>query len=82
LIPVHLTLWAIASAWIAKAYSITSSARASNEDGTVSSSVFAVFGLIISSYLFGACTGISAGGRGAMEHDRDGAGRLLQGRDR
>ena len=43
------------------AYSITSSARASDEGGTVMPSAFAVFRLIIRSYLVGACTGKSAG---------------------
>src|SRR6478672_11087577 len=42
-------------------YSITSSARASNADGTVRPRAFAVFRLMTSSYLLGACTGISLG---------------------
>jgi hypothetical protein len=42
-------------------YSITSLARARSEGGTVRPSAFAVFRLIASSYLFGACTGRSAG---------------------
>ena len=41
-------------------YSITSSARASTEGGTVRPSAFAVLRLITSSYLVGACTGRSA----------------------
>ena len=40
-----------------KLYSITSSARASIEGGTVRPSALAVFRLITSSYLVGACTG-------------------------
>ena len=43
------------------AYSITSSARESSEGGTVRPSAFAVLRLIASSYLVGACTGMSAG---------------------
>src|SRR5262245_18442864 len=43
------------------AYSITSSARASNEAGTVRPSALAVLRLITSSYLIGACTGRSPG---------------------
>ena len=43
------------------AYSMTSSARASSVSGTVSPSALAVFRLITSSYLVGACTGSSAG---------------------
>jgi len=42
-------------------YSITSSARATRLSGTVRPSAFAVFRLITSSYLVGACTGRSAG---------------------
>src|SRR5437868_4683560 len=42
-------------------HSITSSARASNEDGTSSPSALAVLRLMTSSYLVGACTGRSAG---------------------
>ena len=42
-------------------YSITSSARASNEWGTSRPSALAVLRLITSSYLVGACTGRSAG---------------------
>ena len=42
-------------------YSITSSARLSKVGDTTRSRVFAVFRLIISSYLVGACTGKSAG---------------------
>jgi hypothetical protein len=42
-------------------YSITSSARASSEAGTVRPSALAVLRLITSSYLVGACTGKSAG---------------------
>ena len=42
-------------------YSITSSARASRDWGTDKPSAFAVFRLMASSYLFGACTGKSAG---------------------
>jgi tripartite-type tricarboxylate transporter receptor subunit TctC len=42
------------------AYSITSSARASNVGGTSRSRAFAVFRLITSSYFVGACTGRSA----------------------
>src|SRR5262245_40615240 len=41
------------------AYSITWSARASNDGGTVRPSAFAVLRLITNSYLFGACTGRS-----------------------
>src|SRR5881227_1968962 len=43
------------------AHSITSSARASSDDGTSTPSALAVFRLITSSYLVGACTGRSAG---------------------
>jgi hypothetical protein len=43
------------------AYSITSSARASSVGGTSMPSAFAVFKLMASSYLVGACTGRSAG---------------------
>src|SRR5262249_5005474 len=42
-------------------YSITSSARASSEGDTDRPSAFAVFRLITSSYLVGACTGRLAG---------------------
>src|SRR5215467_12891018 len=42
-------------------YSITSSARASSDGGTSRPSDLAVFWLITSSYLVGACTGRSAG---------------------
>src|SRR5215472_9115413 len=42
-------------------YSITSSAPASRDCGTVSPRAFAVLRLITSSYLVGACTGMSAG---------------------
>ena len=42
-------------------YSITSSARASTDGGTVRPSSFAVWRLITNSYLVGACTGRSAG---------------------
>src|SRR3984893_3193517 len=42
-------------------HSITSSARASSDDGTSKPSVLAVLRLITSSYLVGACTGRSAG---------------------
>jgi hypothetical protein len=45
---------------IAPAYSITSSARASSDGGTVRPSALAVLRLI-TSYLVGACTGMSAG---------------------
>src|SRR5262245_55742470 len=48
-----LPLWSV--------YSITSSARASSVDGTSRPMVLAVFVLITSSYLVGACTGRSAG---------------------
>ena len=44
-----------------RAHSITSSARASKVAGTSRPSALAVFRLIISSYLVGACTGRSAG---------------------
>jgi hypothetical protein len=44
-----------------QAYSITSSARASSAGGTVMPSALAVFMLMTSSYLVGACTGRSAG---------------------
>src|SRR5262249_29688465 len=43
------------------AHSITSSARASSDGGTVRPSAFAVLRLIVRSYLVGACTGRSAG---------------------
>ena len=46
---------------VGELYSITSSARASSDGGTVRPSVFAVLRLITSSYLVGACTGRSAG---------------------
>jgi hypothetical protein len=42
-------------------YSMTSSARARSVGGTSSPRAFAVFRLITSSYLVGACTGRSAG---------------------
>src|SRR5262249_39493660 len=42
-------------------HSITSSARASSDGGTVRPSAFAVLRLITNSYLVGACTGRSAG---------------------
>jgi hypothetical protein len=42
-------------------HSMTSSARASNDGGTVMPSAFAVFRLITSSYLVGTCTGRSPG---------------------
>src|SRR5262249_19845348 len=42
-------------------HSITSSARASRVAGTVRPSALAVLRLMASSYLFGACTGRSAG---------------------
>ena len=42
-------------------YSITSSARASSDGGTVRPSAMAVLRLITSSYFVGACTGRSAG---------------------
>ena len=42
-------------------YSITSSARASTDAGTVRPSALAVLRLMTSSYLVGACTGMSAG---------------------
>ena len=45
----------------ARAYSITSSARASTDGGTSRPSAFAVLRLTTSSYLVGACTGKSAG---------------------
>src|SRR5262249_27894136 len=46
-------------AW--RPHPITSSGRASNEDGTWMPSALAVFKLMTSSYLVGACTGRSAG---------------------
>ena len=46
---------------LAALHSITSSARASSVDGTSRPSVLAVFKLMTSSYLVGACTGRSAG---------------------
>src|SRR5262249_36369530 len=46
---------------VALVHSITSSARASTVAGTSRPSAFAVFRLITSSYLVGACTGRSAG---------------------
>src|SRR5215470_12541142 len=46
---------------LAPLHSITSSARASSVSGTVRPSALAVFMLITSSYLVGACTGMSAG---------------------
>ncbi len=42
-------------------YSITSSARASTDAGTVRLSALAVLRLMTSSYFVGACTGMSAG---------------------
>jgi len=42
-------------------YSMTSSARARSDCGTSSPSALAVLRLMVSSYLFGACTGRSAG---------------------
>src|SRR5215471_21288865 len=42
-------------------HSITSSARASNDEGIVRPRVWAVLRLITSSYLVGICTGRSAG---------------------
>src|SRR5215831_21427913 len=42
-------------------YSITSSARARTDGGTVMPSAFAVLRLMTSSYFVGACTGMSAG---------------------
>src|SRR5262249_24349533 len=45
------------------AYSITSSARASNVGGTSRPSAFAVLRLITKLYLVGVCTGRSAGSR-------------------
>src|SRR6476619_188766 len=44
-----------------RAHSITSSARASNDGGTLRPSALAVLRLMTSSYLVGACTGRSAG---------------------
>src|SRR5262249_53506251 len=46
---------------LAAPHSITSSARASTVVGTSRPSVLAVFRLIVSTYLVGACTGRSAG---------------------
>src|SRR5258705_9407440 len=46
---------------VTKGYSITLSARASSDVGSSRSSAFAVFKLMISSYLVGAWTGRSAG---------------------
>ena len=46
---------------IAEPYSITSSARASSDGGTVRPSALAVLRLMTNSYLVGACTGRSAG---------------------
>src|SRR6516164_6802829 len=46
---------------IATFHSITSSARARSDGGTVRPSAFAVLRLIVRSYLVGACTGRSAG---------------------
>jgi hypothetical protein len=46
---------------IAPPHSITWSARAISDDGTVRPNALAVFKLIVSSYLVGACTGRSAG---------------------
>src|SRR5262249_92313 len=45
----------------AAVHSITSSARASSAGGTSRPRAFAVLRLMTSSYLFGACTGRSAG---------------------
>ena len=45
---------------LANDYSITSSARASSDGGTVRPSALAVLRLIANSYLVGACTGRSA----------------------
>src|SRR4029077_20695498 len=42
-------------------HSITSSARASSDGGTMRPSIFAVLRLIVSTYFVGACTGKSAG---------------------
>jgi hypothetical protein len=57
---------------IERCYSITSLACASTDGGTASPSAFAVFRLIASSYLVGACTGRSAGsiGLGGAVQDR------------
>src|SRR6516162_4113022 len=46
---------------LASHHSITSSARASSDGGTSMPSALAVFKLMTSSYLVGACTGRSAG---------------------
>jgi hypothetical protein len=46
---------------LASRHSITSSARASTDEGISRPSALAVFRLITSSYLVGACTGRSAG---------------------
>src|SRR4029450_2015905 len=46
---------------ISRRYSITSSARPSNDRGTVRPSALAVFRLMTSSYLVGACTERLAG---------------------
>ena len=46
---------------LAPSHSITSSARAISDCGTVSPSAFAVLTLIINSYFVGACTGRLAG---------------------
>src|SRR5262249_48910801 len=46
---------------LAALHSITSSARASTPCGTLRPSALAVLRLITSSYLVGACTGMSAG---------------------
>src|SRR5262249_12490114 len=53
-------LAAPASSWRTTCHSITSSARASSVGGTSRPSALAVFRLITSSYLVGACTGRSA----------------------
>ena len=47
-------------ATISPHYSITSSARASSDDGRVRPSALAVFRLIANSYVVGVCTGRSA----------------------
>jgi hypothetical protein len=58
---VHLRSCYVAFVPIADIYSITSSARASTEGGTVSPIALAVLRLITVSYLVGVCTGRSAG---------------------
>ena len=47
--------------WVLRGHSMTSSARASSDGGTMSPSAFAVLRLMTSSYFVGACTGRSAG---------------------